>query len=161
MNNIQAVYDILDKNWSVSLNLASSLKNELAISFIAGTGLAKAKFNNLRFGYDLKLNNEIIVSDHFPRQGQIYELSDSYPLEIAILDLTPNKTYELCLYAENANHRTEKNIEFLVPLPGRPHNSWTWDNGTMEWLAPIPEPKDFPHEWDESVQLWIKRIMPM
>jgi hypothetical protein len=161
MNTIQAVYDILSKNWSVSLNNITQRDNELALSFIAGDGLAKAKFENLRFGFDLKLNSEVVASEHYPSQGQLYQWSDTYPLATPILYLNPNKTYELCLYAENAGHRTEQNIEISVPKPDKPYNSWSWSEEAMEWLAPIPQPKDYPHEWNESTQMWVKRNMPI
>jgi hypothetical protein len=161
MNTIQATYDILNKNWAVSLNSVSQRENELAISFVADEGIAKAKFENLMFGYDLKLNGEVVSSDHYPKQGQIYEWADTNPLATPILKFIPNKTYQLYLYAENAGHHTEQTIEIVVPKPNKPYNSWTWSDEAMEWLPPIPQPKDYPHEWNEETGSWVKRNMPI
>lgn len=161
MVTIQAVYNILDKNWAVSINTVFQRINHLTISFIAGEESETVKFDNLQFGYDLKLGDEIILRNHFPKQGQKYISSDSSPLVTEVLYFDPNKTYELCFFAENLNHRTEKTIEIIVPLPDKPHNSWTWNEEVMEWLAPIPQPKNIPHDWDEATLSWIQRSMPM
>jgi hypothetical protein len=161
MNTIQAVYNILSKTWAVSLNSVSQNENELSISFIAGEGLAKTRFDNLMFGYNLKLNSEVVDSDHFPKLGVQYQWADTYPLATPILKLTPNKTYELHLYAANAGHQTEKTIEISVPKPDKPYSSWSWSDEALEWLAPIPQPKDYPHEWNDATQSWVKRDMPI
>jgi hypothetical protein len=161
MNTIQAIYDILNKNWDIIPNSITRNDNLLAISFVAGSGLSMAKFNSLSFGFELKLNNQIIAEENYPKSGQNYESADSNPLEYAKLILAPGKEYDLYVYAENAGRRTETSIKFLVPLPDKPYNSWTWDDETMEWLAPLPQPKDFPHEWNESTQSWVKRDMPI
>ena len=161
MNKITAVYDILNKVWTVDTGTITSWDNELAISFIAGNGEAKARFDGLKFGYELRQNGLSTVSENYPKVGQKFESADTYPLATPNLYLRPNEDYELHVYAVNSGHRTEKNTEFTVPKPTKPYASWSWNDESKEWEAPTPAPKDFPHEWNESTQTWVKRDMPL
>jgi hypothetical protein len=161
MNTITAVYNVYSKVWTVNTGTLTGHNNELAISFISGTGEAKTRFDGLQFGYELRQNGLSILSENYPKTGQKLLSADTYPVAIINLYLRANENYELHLYAVNSGQRIEQNTEFSVPKSTQPYASWGWNNELKEWEAPTPAPKDFPHEWNEALESWVRRDMPM
>lgn len=138
----------LDTNeWEESINLESYFPI-LKLGF-----LTKDFYDNLKFGYEVFINNEKVVNKEFPENNIVYIKSDQ---DYLIYEQIPAKSDEkvlLNIWAENKKENYTKSIEFTVPRPEKPYESWVW-NG-LTWISPKPFPLDGkPYRWDEDVQEW-------
>jgi hypothetical protein len=152
MSRILATDHFETSNWEV---IFDNLQPSCADLFIGFTDESPVvEFKNLQFKYELKHNNEILQQGSYPPPNTKYLNSDQVYLVVERLNLTPETTYELYLWAENDGKAFEKTFEFITPRPAQPYSSWTW-NGEI-WEAPVPYPEDGEiYVWEEENQEWI------
>jgi hypothetical protein len=151
MSKIFATDDFQTQNWTITIQDLESNYADLFIGFTDESPVVE--FNNLQFKYELKHNNEIQQQGSYPPPNAKYLNSDQTYLVVERLNLTPETTYELYLWAENDGNSFEKTFEFITPLPPQPYSSWIW-NGEI-WEAPVPYPEGGgSYVWNEDTQEW-------
>lgn len=151
MSKILATDDFQTQNWTITIE---ELDSHYANLFIGFTGESPVvEFQNLQFKYELKQNDEIKQQNSYPPSNVRYINSDQVYLVIERLELSPETTYELYLWAENAGQSFEKTFVFTTPRPAQPYPSWIW-NGKI-WESPVEYPNDGHfYEWNEENQEW-------
>jgi hypothetical protein len=152
MSKIFATDDFQTQNWTITIEDLQSNYTDLFIGFTDESPVVE--FKNLQFKYELKHNNEIQQQGSYPPPNVKYLNSDQVYLVVERLNLTPETTYELYLWAENAGQSFEKTFEFTTPRPPQPYPSWTWNGETWEAPVPYPEGEEF-YVWEEENQEWI------
>jgi hypothetical protein len=154
MNIIYAKYNLNTKKWELKQNDLSPYYNELRIGFIDKTSIFY--FDNLKFGFHLKEENNIKDYKIYPPVGVKYLATDQEYLVVSLLETLPEKNYELFLWVENSDIRSEKTFNLTIPRPKKPYKSWIWNVNTLIWEAPIPYPDDNTKEyiWNEAEQEW-------
>jgi hypothetical protein len=113
-------------------------------------------FNNLKFGFTLKLNDIIIQSISEPSEGITYISSDQDYLKSIPINVIYNREYVIDLWVENDGKRYEKSHYITTPKPEQPFNSWTWNEQYEYWEAPIAKPENQPtYVWSEDSKMWV------
>lgn len=141
-------------NWKIIQNELHHYVNILEIGF-----LSKENFKNLSFGFELRKDGNIKQYDFFPKMNSIFLFSDQDSLSSNHLKTKPDEIYELFLWSENNQIRSEKVFTIQVPKPPQPHESWNWDSNSKLWISPIPYPSDGKnYNWNEDGQKWIEII---
>jgi hypothetical protein len=151
MSKILATDDFQTQNWTITIEDLDSNYTDLFIGFTDESPVVE--FKNLQFKYELKHKNEILQQGSYPPPNVRYLNSDQVYLVVERLNLSPETTYELYLWAENDGNSFEKTFEFTTPRPPQPYPSWTWNGETWEAPVPYPEGEEF-YVWDEENQEW-------
>jgi len=152
MSEIRAYDNLKDNIWDVVEQDISSNYADLRIGFTDEE--PTVEFKNLKFGFELKHNDEIIDSKNWPPENIKYRRTDQMFLVNHRLKFNPDTDYELFIWAENNGIRAEKTYMFTTPIPPQPYPSWVWDG--QIWNSPIPYPTDGnDYTWDEDSQTWI------
>lgn len=113
MGKIYATDNLKENNWVLNTDQISSKTNDLFIAFTNNNPIIS--FKDLKFGYELKQNDNIKQYGVFPQPGVRYKKTDQEYLESIRLDLIPSEKYTLYLWAENNNTRIEKEFEITTP----------------------------------------------
>ena len=151
MSKILATDDFQTQNWTITIEDLQSNYTDLFIGFTDESPVVE--FKNLQFKYELKHNNVILQQGSYPPPNVRYINSDQTYLVVERLNLSPETTYELYLWAENDGNSFEKTFEFTTPRPPQPYPSWTWNGEIWEAPTSYPEGGEF-YEWDEDNQEW-------
>lgn len=144
------------------LESESKRPKQLYIGFL-DNGNQEVEFNNLSFGFDILLSNEVVVSYSLPEEGATYNFSDQEFLEgFDLYFLKFGKDYNLRFWANNAGDQWGIDIPFSIDFPYKTFSSWIWDEEIDAWIAPIPYPNDDNfYTWDEEMLNWkITKIDP-
>jgi hypothetical protein len=153
MNKLYAIDNLKKNNWVLDTNELGAFYNDLHIGFTDDAPIVH--FKNLKFGFELKQGDNIKQYGVYPPTGVKYVQSDQKYLTTVRLKTTPTETYELYLWAENADTRIEKTFTLEIPKPKQPYPSWNWEKDTLTWESPIPYPQDDnEYEWDEETKNW-------
>ena len=153
MSEIRAYDNLKDQVWDVVDVDVTPHYADLRIGFLDEQ--KPVVFKQLRFGFELRKNSEVIDSQEWPPQGVKYRKTDQTFIATHRLKFTPETDYELYLWAENGGLRVEKTHAFTTPRPAQPYPSWTW-NGTT-WEPPVPYPEDSgDYYWDEDAGEWVE-----
>jgi len=115
MNHLYVTHNLGSDIWITDFTQLNPMTNILYISFTSGSNIVE--FKSLRFGYELKKNENIVSYKYFPTPGKTYRKTDQKYLESVTFDFTPNTSYTLFLWVETNNHRSEK--EILLDIPNR------------------------------------------
>lgn len=151
MSKLIAKDDFQTQNWLVTEEELSSHYADLCIGFTDQEPIVD--FINLRFGYTLSSNDTELQTQSYPPEGVEYIQTDQEYLTVDTLNLQPETSYSLFLWAENDGKRYEYTYNFTTPRPPQPYPSWIW-NGEI-WEAPVPYPEDDKYyQWNEDTQEW-------
>lgn len=114
---------------------------------------------SLSFGYELTVNGQASETHVWP------------PSHITIRELSPNRVFSyrlgalpddeivLKVWANNARETGESEINWIVPRPAKPYDSWAWDETNSNWQAPVPYPADGgDYTWDEETGDWLEVV---
>lgn len=116
-------------------------------------------FNNLRFGFKLYKDGELIREVTEPPEGITFLSSDQDYLASIPIIVNMNTYYTLHLWVEESGKRYELDYNLEVPKPPKPFPSWEWkDNG---WMSPVTRPlgeDKINYIWDESTLNWIPSL---
>jgi hypothetical protein len=160
MSIVKATFETTTTTWSLSEVLPNANYIDLQINFISDAEITV--FNNLRFGYSLLKDTDVVKQETFPVGGTI-ESARATPVINERILVQPDIKYTLDVWAENAGIRTNSSFTFSTPIPDQPFSSWTW-NGT-EWTAPIAIPTNGPdnasYKWSEKQQKWFLLVPPL
>ena len=159
MSVIQTTFSVTEKAWTQSEVAPTNVYTDLQFNVADGD---VAEINHLNFGYTFSLNGETISEGRFPPAGTIETVKTTNVISDRI-NVLPNTTYQLYVWAENASDRSEKTFEITTPPPDRPYASWVWDGTT--WVPPVPMPTDGPedaaYKWSEKQQKWFLLVPPL
>jgi hypothetical protein len=142
-----------DKNgWDVDVTHLGPGTTDLVIGFTDDAPVME--FNDLHFKYELRQGTSIKQYGTYPPPGVRYIRSDQkYIVNERLLNLKPDETYELYLYAHNDGKTFENTVSFISPRPTQPYESWTWDGD--KWEPPVPHPEgEDSYTWNETDQKW-------
>lgn len=153
MSKLIATDNFKTNNWSLNIEDLAPNYADLFISFTNEAPVVE--FKGLKFGYELKQGENIKQYGMYPPPGVRYIRSDQAYLVVQRLNLKPEQTYTLFLWAENDGKRFEKDFEFITPRPLQPYPSWTLDG--EKWNSPVPYPEDGKlYKWNEDLLNWIE-----
>lgn len=112
MGKIFAENNFIRATWSLNTEQISTGVNDMLISFTEE--LPTVSFNNLNFGYELRLGDNIKSYGVYPPRGVTYKKSDQEYLKLVRFFLNPEQPYMLYLWSDNNGKRTEKEFEIVA-----------------------------------------------
>jgi len=115
MRKFYANSDFGRNNLELDFDEIKSKDNNLFFSFTEN-GEKITLYSNLKFGFELKKNEEIVQYGVFPKPGIKYIQTDQEYLEIVRLNLEPKQNYTLYLWAENHSRKIENQFQFSTPV---------------------------------------------
>jgi len=152
MSKIKATDKLNTECWEVIYDNLSPHYADLQIGFTEDKPIVE--FTNLKFGFTLSKNGEVIEEKNYPPKNVKYIRTDQTYIINHRLKFLPDTEYELHLWAENANKRIECTETFTTSKPPQPYTSWTWDG--EKWVSPKPYPTDGQdYEWDDQAGDWV------
>lgn len=113
MSKIVAKNNLNTSTWQIDIENLEPRWAHITIGFENGQEVVE--FNNLKFKYELRKNENIINSKSYPEENVKYISSNQDYIEIEFLDLEPNTSYELYVWSENNEIISEKTIQFITP----------------------------------------------
>lgn len=151
MSEIRALDNLVDNIWDIIEVDTAPHYADLRIGFTKNEPVVN--FDNLKFGFELGQDNNILDSKQWPPHGVRYRRTDQVFIVNHRLKFQPDQTYQLHVWAENAGVYVERTHEFTTPIPSQPYSSWTWNGST--WNAPTDYPNDGnDYEWNEQTLSW-------
>ena len=152
MSKIIAIAHLETKNWEVNIADTGAFFTNLYIGFTDEAPVIQ--FKNLQFKYELRQGKNIQQYSIFPPPSVRYVQTDQAYLVVELLNnLKPDEAYNLYLWATNGGDFFESTIDFIVPRPFQPYDSWTWDG--EQWTSPVPYPNDGnTYLWNENTHTW-------
>ena len=154
MGKLYAIDNFKTGDWSLDTSEIGPTSNDLFITFTEEAPVIT--FKDLKFGYELKQDDNIKQYGVYPPPGVRYKRSDQEYLVSARLKLETEESYSLFLWAENDGQRFEKEFDFDTPRPTQPYDSWIWNSTDKRWEAPEPYPDDGnDYTWDEETTSWV------
>ncbi len=155
MSKIIATDHFDTQNWDIDMSSLGPFYADLIIRF---TDVGPViEFKDLQFKYELRQGDNIKRYGTYPQPHVIkYVRTDqTYLVMERLNNLVPDQTYQLYLWAKNNGKSFEKTVEFTVPRPTQPYESWTWDGDKWEPPVPRPEGEDSSYSWNETDQKWV------
>jgi hypothetical protein len=148
--------DITKKTWVYEEDFQLSYSFSASIGFRDNDKLP-VNFNNLKFGYEIILNNQEIFTYSKPDDGIDYICTDQYFIDSSYINnLFPDQEYSIRVWAENSEENWDQVFNFVLPKPQKPFESWVWDKETHLWVPPKPIPSTtLDYSWNEDIQEWI------
>ena len=116
------------------------------------------EFDNLSFGYKLTKNDVTISEDSMPPEGIRYISTDQETVHsFEVGGIRGEEEYYITVWAENGGEKWEYIVLFIMPIPPKPHESWSWNDEESMWQPPIPYPDDeYIYIWNEDSRSWQK-----
>lgn len=153
MSIIKAYDNLIDNQWDFIEENISSHYADLKIGFTKNEPIVE--FKNLKFGFELKHNDEIIDSKNWPPENIKYRRTDQVFLVTHRLSFKPGLNYVLRVWAENDGVFVEGFLPFSPPIPVQPFESWVWQD--FSWVPPVSYPEDGGfYVWDEDSVSWVE-----
>ena len=151
MSQILAINLMKEEKWNTDIKNISPYYADLFIGFDLQN--TDSKFRNLQFGFEVKLENNIISYGNFPSFGVKYITTDQKYLTSNRINYSPDKDIEIKIWRINNGIHSETKIVFKSPIPDKPYESWIWDGEV--WTSPIPYPEDGKeYHWNEEGLKW-------
>ena len=148
--------DMLEKKWIFEEEQLPTHHIFLSFGFIDSSQFP-IFFNNMKFGYSLKLQNKVIAEDSRPEPNQQYISTDQEVIEsFSVYELLPDRQYVLNVWAENNGESWSDSFSFTLPKPKQPYPSWTFDEEYGVWNPPVPYPNKEGYVWDEDEKNWVE-----
>jgi len=109
---------------------------------------------NSKFSYNIKINNNQILSESFDNNF-CYKESDIEILSpISRINFQADDEIEITFNCDSVDILFEDTLLFTAPKPQQPFSSWYWEN--KKWNPPIEHPEDGKYyKWDENIG-WIE-----
>jgi hypothetical protein len=155
MSIIRVTGDLNYNQWAVEDFFTDPRVIDLQIGFKSIVhGDTYIEFVNLKYGFFLSENNVTIQQGSYPPIGIKLINSDQEYIDQIRLDVNPDHTYQLHIWAENSGIFYEHKLTLAIPKYEQPFASWTWTGN--EWTAPIPYPDDGElYVWEEDNLNWV------
>ena len=149
MSRLEIKQEINSDNWHIN---EFDLQSEYVDVFIGFLNHDNG-FDNLRFGIEVRTEDNLIKKTAFPGINVSLKSSDQEFLQSLRIKWNPNTEYTFNVWASNQGTIKEKQFKITSPIPVQPFSSWTW-NGN-EWKAPVDKPNDGEeYEWNNESQEW-------
>jgi len=154
-NNLTAINNIKTSTWEIAFE--NILSNEICICIgFFDPDNKSVVFQDLSFGFSIidKDSTQIVLEEKYPKGSETYIETDQKYLLYYNCNLKFGRNYNFKIWSKNASIHSENSHEFSIPIPDKPHKSWSW-NGDV-WESPKPYPNDgLIYVWDEENQQWI------
>lgn len=112
-NTLSTTLDLVTRQWNIIEN--NILLPSILFEFGFSSDEFPVVFNSLSFGLIVQNLDNIVYYKSFPKVGIKYINTDQEVLEKTVVDLEPNTTYKVTLWAEDSNLRTETIYSLLTP----------------------------------------------
>ena len=112
-NTLSTTLDLVTRQWNIIEN--NILLPSILFEFGFSSDEFPVVFNNLSFGLIVQNLDNIVYYKSFPKVGLKYINTDQEVLEKTLIDLEPNTTYKVTLWAEDSNLRTETIYSLVTP----------------------------------------------
>lgn len=148
MSTVTLQYNISNKRWKGTENSLTSNYCDLLIGFASNQ--TSTVFDNLSFGFKLTTSNKVLQSQNFPENDIVVYRSTAEPHLVSVpLNLEPNTTYTLTVWAENAGERKEFDYTFKTPHP-------TDTGDYINSSVPYPDTRDpNKYRFNEATREWV------
>ena len=154
MSKLIATNSFVSKDWSFELQDLADSYVDLHIKFVGNR--PAVSFMGLSFSFELKANDETIVSEIFPKDGVRYVKTSDQPVEKARLPVLAGALHTLRVSATNNGETYTGEYQFTPPVPEKPFASWVWEN--HKWNPPVPRPEaeggGYDNYWNEEAGEW-------
>lgn len=158
MKDLKVILDLKTQTWNIED--IDDFNKTTEVLFGVRQVSPTVLFDNLKFGFTLLYNGNVVQEFSDPPVGTTYICSDQEYLKSIPIGVTYNQTYTLLLWAENAGVRYEFDYTFTTPKPNQPYPSWTWVDQTQSWEPPVPRPigpdVNVNMVWSEQLQTWLQ-----
>ena len=112
-NTLLTTLDLATRQWNITEN--NIILPSILFEFGFTSDESPVVFNNLSFGLIVQKLDSIVYYKSFPKVGIKYINTDQVVLEKTLIDLEPNTTYKVTLWAEDSNLRTETIYSLVTP----------------------------------------------
>jgi len=155
MSILRVTGDLNYNNWELKDFFVDPREIDLQIGFKNMTYEGKfIAFNNLRFGFFLREAEKLIQQSTYPPAGMALLSTDQDFVEQIRLNIQPDRSYKLHIWAENAGQFYELFVDLNIPKYEQPFESWIWEDN--EWIPPTPYPDDGEiYVWEEDKLQWV------
>ena len=150
MSTVSVTYNLSSKKWTGKTEFLSSNGCQLQIGFTSKDDIIA--FDNLKFGYDIRTNTNVVHSNSFPEDPSIsYKATNAEYLVSDFISLEPNTKYTIKLWAENGKDKTT--FQYKIETP---------DNTDLGHYpeSSVPHPNNNRHDlykFDVSTRSWVKK----
>lgn len=152
---MRCIFDVNNNSFDIDNENIASNYIQINIGFVDNKKMP-VFFNNLRYGFKLFNNQNIITDFSYPLQDMVLLSTDQeYINNVLVNGLFPDINYLLNIWVENNGVLLETSIDIILQRPSQPYSSWIYDDQNYMWTAPIPYPNDGNnYMWDETNGLW-------
>lgn len=112
-NTLSASLNLVTRQWDITEN--NIILPSILFEFGFTSDESPVVFNNLSFGLIVQKLDSIVYYKSYPKVGIKYINTDQEVLEKTVVDLEPNTTYKVTLWAEDSNLRTETIYSLVTP----------------------------------------------
>lgn len=155
------IYDIGLNTWQV---VKSDVFHPRYIDLFLGFrnyGRQMVVFSNLSF--DVSVTRKMddgssveVFTDHEPKSGIQYVMTDQAYLYNVRVDIDPGYTYVVKYTIHHAGVTYTHEDEHTIPIPDKPYPSWVLGEHNL-WYPPVPYPTNSSqmYRWDEDTVSWV------
>jgi len=112
-NTLTTTLNLVTRQWGITEN--NIILSSILFEFGFTSDESPVVFNNLSFGLIVQKVDSIVYYKSYPKVGIKYINTDQEVLEKTLVDLEPNTTYKVTLWAEDSNLRTETIYSLVTP----------------------------------------------
>ena len=112
-NTLTTTLNLVTRQWDIIEN--NIILSSILFEFGFTSDESPVVFNNLSFGLIVQKLESIVYYKSYPKVGIKYINTDQEVLEKTLVDLEPNTTYKVTLWAEDSNLRTETIYSLATP----------------------------------------------
>ena len=134
--------------------------NFLLLTFlIIGNKGEKVDLKDMRFGYQLKSGNDVLLEQEWPPRGIRFAEHDPVAITVVNEKIKLSTDYQLLVWYSEGDYRAADTVFFNSGMPPKEYDSMVWDEETEQWdyLKPYPEVKEdeiVRYFWNEEILDW-------
>jgi hypothetical protein len=150
MSTVTILYNLTKDQWEGKSDCLTSNYCQLQIGF--SNNHPHVIFDDLSFGFELKVLDKIVQASRYPENEHIVYRSSAQPYLVSeSLTLSPQTSYTLCMWAENAGKKSKFNYNFSTPAPT--------STGDYENSSVVPPTTKGIHKYrfDNDTRTWVRK----
>lgn len=150
MSTVSILYNLTKDQWEGKSDYLTSNYCQLQIGF--SNNQPQVIFDNLSFGFELRALDKTIQTNSYPEDEHIVYRSSAQPYLVSeSLMLSPQTSYTLYMWAENAGKKSKFKYNFSTPAPT--------DTGDYENSSVVPPTTKGIHKYrfDNDTRTWVRK----
>ena len=150
MSTVTILYNLTKDHWEGKSDYLTSNYCQLQIGFC--NNQPQVIFDNLSFGFELRVLDKTIQTNSYPEDENIVYRSSAQPYLVSeSLMLSPQTSYTLHMWAENAGKKSKFKYNFSTPAPTT--------TGDYENSSVVPPTTKGIHKYrfDNDTRTWVRK----